>query len=149
MDDTEDSWSSGRSRWRLDRYTKFQKAIAWLKAELEFGAWKQMKFKFRGHELWQTADEKAIRMSMSQYVDAMEPVTIPKEIRGNLEEPLSPHLHSQYRGDAGQLQWLQMRGNPLLAYETSLLGAQAAAPNGHNLAQLSKTMRPAKTYRDL
>ncbi len=68
-----------------------------LKTELEFVVWEQAKFRFRGRELEQTADKKAIRTSMSQYVDAMEPVTIPKEVRGNLDESLSPHLRSQHR----------------------------------------------------
>ncbi len=86
---------------------------------------------------------------MSQCVDAMEPVTTPKEVHGNLDESLNPHLHSQCRGGVGQLQRLQTQGNPLIAYETSLLSAHAAASNGLNLVQLSKTMRTAKTYRDL
>jgi hypothetical protein len=42
-----------------------------------------------------------------------------------------------------------MQGNPIVAYETSLLNAYAAAPTGHNLLQLNKTMRTAKVYRDL
>ena len=73
---------------------KFQKAITWLKSELEFGAWEQTKFRFRGRELEQTTDKKAIRVSMGQYVDGMEPVTIPKEVRSDLDANLSPQLHS-------------------------------------------------------
>ena len=128
---------------------KFQKAIAWLKTELEFGAWEQTKFRFRGRELEQTSDKKAIRVSMGQYVDAMETVAIPKEVRAEPDTPLSPMLHSQYRGGVGQLQWLQMQGNPIIAYETSILNAHAASPTGHNLLQLNKTLRTAKVYRDL
>ena len=80
------------------RNAKFQKAIARLKAEPKCGAWKPTKFRFRGRELEQTSDKKAIRVSMSQYVDAMETVAIPKEVRAEPDAPLSPVLHSQYQG---------------------------------------------------
>ena len=86
---------------------------------------------------------------MAQYVDVMTTIAIPKEMRENLDELLSPNRQSQYRGGIGQLQWLQMQGNPLIAYETSLLQVQAAAPNGHHLWNLNKTMRTAKTYREV
>ena len=120
-----------------------------MKTELEFGAWEQTKLRFRGRELEQTRDKRAIRISMEPYVDSLMPMTIPADLRKDLDAIVSPQVHSQYRGGVGQLQWLQMQGNPMLAYDTSILQSHSAAPSGHHVLMLSKTIRTAKKYRDL
>ena len=128
---------------------KFQKAILWLRSELEFGAWGQMKFRFRGRELEQSPDKRFITVTMTQYVDSIEIAAVPKDARENPDQELSPALHSQYRGGVGQLQWLQMKGNPLLAYDAGVLNAYTQAPTGHNLLALNKSLRTAKVYRTI
>ena len=70
---------------------RFRKAIEWMKRELEFGAWEQRKFRFRGRELEQAADNKNIRVSMAQFVDEMETIAVPKDVRTNLDQPLGSH----------------------------------------------------------
>ena len=128
---------------------RFQKAIMWLKTELEFGAWEQTKFRFRGRELEQTRDKRVIRVSMEPYVDSLVPMAVSTEMRKDLDAIVSPQTHTQYRGGIGQLQWLQMQGNPMSAYDTSILQSYSAAPNGHHVLMLNKTIRTAKKYRDL
>ena len=127
---------------------KFRKAIEWLKKELEFGAWEQRKFRFRGRELEQATDNKAIVIKMTQFVDEMETIAVPKGVREDPGQELGPQLHTQYRGGAGQLQWLQMQGNPALAFDTSILMSQCSAPKGDDLLALNKVIRTAKTLRD-
>ena len=60
-----------------------------------------------------------------------------------------PNVHSQFRADVGQLQWLQMQGNPLLSFATGILQSRSATPNGHDLLSLNKLMREAKSILDL
>ena len=42
----------------------------------------------------------------------MEPVAVPKHVKDDLDAPLEPSVHSQFRAGVGQLQWLQLQGNP-------------------------------------
>ena len=82
-------------------------------------------------------------------MDELELANIPKEVRNDPGTELPPRLHSQYRGGVGQLQWLQMQGNPLVSFDTSLLQSKCAGPNGHDLLQMNKVMRTAKHYSKL
>ena len=54
----------------------FQKAVQWLRTELEFGTWEQSRF--RGRELCQEYSRKSIKISMSKFAQEMEPVAVPK-----------------------------------------------------------------------
>ena len=47
----------------------------------------------------------------------MEPVAVPKDVKDDLDAPLEAHVHTQFRGGVGQLQWLQLQGNPLLSFQ--------------------------------
>ena len=80
---------------------------------------------------------------MSKFAQEMEPVAVPKHAKDDLEAPLEANVHSQFRGGVGQLQWLQLQGNPLL------LQSRSATPNGHDLLSLNTVMRKAKSMRNL
>ena len=56
----------------------FQKAVQWLRTALEFGTWEQSRFRFRGRELNQEYNRKSIKISMSKFVQEMEPVAVPQ-----------------------------------------------------------------------
>ena len=99
----------------------FQKAVQWLRTDLEFGIWDQGRFRFRGRDLSQEFDRKSIKISMSKFVQDMEPTAVPKHVKDDLDAPLEANAHSQFRGDVGQLQWLQMQGHPLLSFATGIL----------------------------
>ena len=71
----------------------FQKAVQWLRTELEFGAWEQSRFRFRGRELCQEYNRKSIKISMSKFVQEMEPVAVPKHVKDNLDAPLEATVH--------------------------------------------------------
>ena len=118
----------------------FQKAVQWLRTELEFGTWEQSRFRFRGRELSQEYNRKSIKISMSKFVPEMEPVAVPKHVKDDLDAPLETSVHSQFRGGVGQLQWLQLQGNPLLSFATGVLQSRSATPNGHDLLSLNKLM---------
>ena len=79
----------------------------------------------------------------------MEPVAVPKHVKDDLDAPLETSVHSQFRGGVGQLQWLQLQGNPLLSFATGILQSRSATPNGHDLLSLNKLMREAKSMPDL
>ena len=111
------------------RNLAFQKAVQWLRTELEFGTWEQSRFRFRGRELCQEYNRKSIKISMSKFVQEMEPVAVPKHVKDDLDAPLEANVHSQFRGGVGQLQWLQMQGNPLLSFATGILQSRSATPN--------------------
>ena len=127
----------------------FQKAVQWLRTELEFGTWEQSRFRFRGRELCQEYNRKSIKISMSKFAQEMEPVSVPKHVKDDLDAPLEANVHSQFRAGVGQLQWLQMQGNPLLSFATGILQSRSATPNGHDLLSLNKLMREAKSMPDL
>ena len=86
---------------------------------------------------------------MSKFVQKMEPVAVPKHVKDDLDAPLEANVHSQFRGGVGQLQWLQLQGNPLLSFATGILQSRSATPNGHDLLSLNKLMREAKSMPDL
>ena len=127
----------------------FQKAVQWLQTELEFGTWDHSRFRFRGRELCQEYNRKPIKISMSKFVQKMEPVAVPKHVRDDLDAPLEANVHSQFRGGVGQLQWLQLQGNPLLSFATGISQSMSATPNGHDLLSFNKLMREAKSMPDL
>ena len=108
-----------------------QKAVQWLRTELEFGTWEQSRFRFRGRELCQEDSRTYIKISMSKFVHDMEPVPVPKHVKDDLVAPLKANVHSQFRGGVGQLQWLHLQGNLSLA--TGILQSRSATPNGHDL----------------
>ena len=72
----------------------FQKAVQWLRTELEFGTWEQSRFRFRGRELCQHYNRKSIKISMSKFVQEMEPVAVPKHVEDDLDAPLEANVHS-------------------------------------------------------
>ena len=104
----------------------FQKAVQWLRTELEFGTWEQSRFRFRGRELCQDYNRKSIKISMSKFAQEMEPVAVPKHVKDDLDATLEANVHSQFRGGVGQLQWLQLQGNPLLLFATGILQSRSA-----------------------
>ena len=118
----------------------FQKAVQWLRTELEFGTWEQSRFRFRGRELSQEYNRKSIKISLSKFVLEMGPVAVPKHVKDDLDAPQETSVHSQLRGGVGQLQWLQLQGNPLLSFATGVLQSRSATPNGHDLLSLNKLM---------
>ena len=63
---------------------------------------------------------------MSKFVQEMEPVSVPKHVKDDLDAPLEANVHSQFRAGVGQLQWLQMQGNPLLSFATGILQSRSA-----------------------
>ena len=125
----------------------FQKAVKWLRTELEFGTWEQSRFRFRGRELCQDYNRKSIKISMSKFVQEKEPVAVPKHVKDDFDAPLEANVHFQFRGGVGQLQWLQ--GNPLVSFATGVLQSRSATHNGHDLLSLNKLMREAKSMPDL
>ena len=84
---------------------------------------------------------------MSKFVQFMEPVSVPKHVKDDLDAPLEANVHSQFRAGVGQLQWLQ-QGNPLLSFTTGILQSRSATPYGHDLLSLKKLMREAMSMPD-
>ena len=68
--------------------------------------------------LSQEYNRKSIKISLSKFAQDMEPVAVPKHVKDDLDAPLEANVHSQFRGGAGQLEWLQLHGNPLLSFAT-------------------------------
>ena len=127
----------------------FQKAVQWLRTELEFGTWDQSRFRFRGRELSQEYNRKSIKISMSMFSQEMEPVAVPKHAKDDLDAPLEGKRTLSISWCVGQLQWLQLQGNPLLSFATGILQSRSATPNGPDLLGLNKLMREAKSMPDL
>ena len=127
----------------------FQKAVQWLRTELEFGTWEQSRFRFRGRDLCQEHNRKSIKISMSKFVQEIELVAVPKHVKDDLDALLEANEHSQFRGGVGHLQWLQLQRNPLLSFATGILQSRSATPNGHDLLSLNKLMREDKSMPEL
>ena len=101
-------WESMLTIWLVWK-SCFSEAVQWLRTELEFGTWEQSRFRFRGRGLCQEYNRKSIKISMSKFVQEMEPVSVPKHVKDDLDAPLEANVHSQIRGGVGQLQWLQLQ----------------------------------------
>ena len=127
----------------------FQIGVQWLRTKLEVGTFDQSRLRFRGRELSQEHNRKSIKISLSKFVQDMEPVVLPKHVNDDLDAPLEANVHSQFRGGVGQLQWLHLQGNPLLSFATGSLHSKSATPNGHDLLSFNKLMREAKPTPDL
>ena len=63
---------------------------------------------------------------MPKFAQVMEPVAVPKHAKDDLDAPLQANVHSQFR--VGQLQLLQLQGNPLLTVATGTLQSRSANP---------------------
>ena len=101
----------------------FQKAVQWLRT------WEQSRFRFRGRELCREYNRKSIKISMSKFVQEMEPVAVPKHVKDDVDAPLEANVHTQFRGGVGQLQWPQLQGNPLVSFATGILQSRCATPS--------------------
>ena len=119
----------------------FQKAVQWLRTKLEFGTWEQSRIRFRGRELCQEYNRKSIKISMSKFVQEMEPVSVPKHVKDDLDAPLEANVHTQFRAGV-----VEMQGNPLQSFAT---GIRSATLDGHDLLSLNKLMRQAQSMPDL
>ena len=126
----------------------FRKLFNGFRTELEFGTWEQSRFRFRGREVCQEYNRKSIKISVSKFVEEMEPVAVPKHVKDDVDAPLETSVHTQFRGGVDQLQWLQLQGNPLLSFATGVLQSRSATPNGRDLLSLNKLMREAKSMPD-
>ena len=71
----------------------FQKAVQWLRTELEFGTWDQSRSRFRGREF--EYNRKSIKISMSKFVQEMEPVAVPKHVKDDVDAPLEANVSTQ------------------------------------------------------
>ena len=86
---------------------------------------------------------------MSKFAQDMEPFAVPKHAKDDLDAPLEANVHSQFRGGVGQLQWLQLQGNPPLSFARGILQSRSATTNGQDLLSLHKLMREAKSIPNL
>ena len=96
----------------------FQKSCGMVGTELESGTWDQSRFRFRARELSQDYNGKSIKIFMSVFVHDMKAVAVFKHVKDDLDAPLEANVNSQCRGGVGQLQWVQMQGNPFLLFAT-------------------------------
>ena len=87
-----------------------------------------------GRELEQPYNKRSIKITVSNFVSDLEPVTVPNDVTRTLDEPLGPKPHPWFHCRVGQLQWLQWQGKPFfLSYATHLRQSQSATPTGHDL----------------
>ena len=49
-------------------------------------------------ELSQECDRKSIKISISKFVQEMEPIAVLNHVKDDLEAPLAANVHSQFRG---------------------------------------------------
>ena len=89
---------------------------------------------------------KSIKISVSKFAQEMELVAVPKHAKDDLDAPLEASVHSQFRGCVGQLQWLQLQGNPLLLLKSCRSGLRLPVVM---ISWLNKLMREAKSMPDL
>ena len=62
----------------------FQKAVQWFRSELEFGTWDQSLFRFRGRELSLECNRKSIKISVSKFVQEMEPGAVRQLVKDDV-----------------------------------------------------------------
>ena len=127
----------------------FQTAVQWLRTELEFGTWEQSRFRFRGRELSQKYNRKSFKISVEVCSRNGARCYSQTYERRSGRIAWKPVCTLNFGEVVGQLQWLQLQGNPLLSFATGVLQSRSATPNGHDLLSLNKLMREAKSMPDL
>ena len=123
----------------------FQRAVQWLRTELEFGTWEQSRHRFRGRELCQDYN-RDLHVKVCSRDGAR---CCSQTCEGRFGCAAGSKCTLSIRGGVGQLQWLQLQGNPLLSFENVILQSRSATPNGYDLLSLNKLMREAKSMPDL
>ena len=58
---------------------------------------------------------------MSKCMSDLELLTVPHDVKDDLDGPFGPHLRHCFRGGVVQLQWLQLPGNLCRSFATNLL----------------------------
>ena len=126
----------------------FKQAVQWLRTELELGTWDQSRFRFGGRELSQKYNRSSIKISMSKFCSRNGACCCSQTCERRFGRAARSKRALSFRGDVGQLQWLQLQGNPLLLFATEVLQSKSATPIGHDLLDLNKLMREAKSMLD-
>ena len=106
----------------------FQKAVQWLGLNLNLEPGNKVDFDFVVENCVKSTIENPSRSPCQRFLQEMEPVAVPKHVKDDLDAPLEANVHSQFRGGVGELQWLQLQGNPLLSFAIGILQSRSATP---------------------
>ena len=115
--------------------------------ELGFSSLKVDYFTWCGKRI-RRADDGTIRISMAEYHENLNPTEIASDYLQDPNTPLRPRDHSVFRGICGSLMWIVAQLRPDLAFDTSVLQGQQAAPTGQSLIDANKLILHAKASKE-
>jgi hypothetical protein len=86
---------------------------------------------------------------MLDYANQLKRVELSRDRQVEIDSPLTPTEHTQFRSLVGGLSWLSTKGRPDLAFEVSRLQGQSSAPVVQDLLDANRAVTRAKKHADL
>ena len=127
---------------------RFMSKLKELEKKYPFGSHKVGQFTFTGIDMFQHPN-KAITLSQSNYVKAIQPIKISQERRKDEEAPITPEEKMALRGLIGSLQYASVHARPDLASRLSFLQSDINTAKVPTLLDANKTLHEAKRHADV
>ena len=94
---------------------------------------------------WKHDDKHSWYINVHQNVaiDELQEITFDKYLKD--DAPLTPQMHTAYRGVLGQMNWLQSRTQFHIGYQFSRCASKASSPTSEDVRAINKTVRTIKS----
>ncbi len=125
----------------------FQEQLSKLEKQFPFGSKKQGSFTFTGLKLQQSADS-SITVDQTQYVKDIMPITISKERRNQVDQPITEPERQSLRGLIGSLSYAAINTRPDLGSRLSWLQSSINKAVVGTLLEANKMLHEAKLFAD-
>ena len=126
----------------------FDAAIQQLEDKYPFGSKRKQSFVFTGIQIDQKINGE-ISLSQQEYVQNIDPITIPRERRKQHDAKIDPTELQNLRGLIGSLQYAASNTRPDLSCKLSLLQARITCATVSDLLNANKLLEEAKRHKDV
>ena len=94
---------------------------------------------------WKRDDKHGWYINVHQNVaiDELQEITFDKHLKD--DTPLTPQIHTAYRGVLGQINWLQSRTHFHIGYQFSRCASKASSPTIEDVRAINTTVRTIKS----
>ena len=123
----------------------FHEKVNQLEGIFPFGSRKKRNFVFTGLQIHQN-DDFSIEVGQTQYVKDINPISINKDRRRHLEEPINEEERQAFRGLIGSLQYASVNTRPDLGSRLSLLQGRINNGQIQDLIEGNKLLHDAKVH---
>ena len=127
---------------------RFQQKIDELEKKYPFGSKKVSKFTFTGIDLSQDPSGN-ITMSQSKYIRGVEPITISRERRSQMDSKVTEEERQKLRAVIGSLQYAAVHTRPDLSSRLSFLQSAINQATVGTLIEANQAVYEAKKHHDV